>query len=580
MAKAFNIETSPGATGAALVGKLAVAQARIEQSFLDGGNVLIAVMEAVSGLTEILDGIVNLLDPHATSQVFNGMKTVVSDLAGLPEIADRKQIALGRISGLCDSVHIRVEDMREIIRYLRTIAVTVKITGASIPEFSGFADEIRERIQTVSEEINRFGDQLIAMRNRLGAANTSSAGVIKDFASAIPQLVGNMDRSAVALAEQQKRMAASAAQLKQITGSIQGKIATVLSALQIGDVTRQRIEHVMSMFESLDNFKASDEAKSLDRAVLTELERTISGLARAQLDESVDELQAKCASISANIASFTVDASHVLSLRDDLAGRGRPSDDNILESMRDDLTQAAELSVRVSDRTRELDHVVASVGESTQALISGIATIRKIKLDIFYMALNSNLACTRLGDAGRSVNVASGELRIFADKLEAPAEGIVVQMQEIEAARDLLTSDNAQKGNGIDEPLEMARFAVDKVADEMAVGLNALSGKGDAVFQCIEQAIRKLDFRSDLGDVLDDCLNMAASDDTGVAAPMPAGHAAIDMLSAKIFKTYTMVQERTIHQRFFTAVEAASATEAASAAASVDDDDDVLAALF
>jgi hypothetical protein len=580
MAKAFNIETSPGATGAALVGKLAVAQARIEQSFLDGGNVLIAVMEAVSGLTEILDGIVNLLDPHATSQVFNGMKTVVSDLAGLPEIAYRKQIALGRISGLCDSVHIRVEDMREIIRYLRTIAVTVKITGASIPEFSGFADEIRERIQTVSEEINRFGDQLIAMRNRLGAANTSSAGVIKDFASAIPQLVGNMDRSAVALAEQQKRMAASAAQLKQITGSIQGKIATVLSALQIGDVTRQRIEHVMSMFESLDNFKASDEAKSLDRAVLTELERTISGLARAQLDESVDELQAKCASISANIASFTVDASHVLSLRDDLAGRGRPSDDNILESMRDDLTQAAELSVRVSDRTRELDHVVASVGESTQALISGIATIRKIKLDIFYMALNSNLACTRLGDAGRSVNVASGELRIFADKLEAPAEGIVVQMQEIEAARDLLTSDNAQKGNGIDEPLEMARFAVDKVADEMAVGLNALSGKGDAVFQCIEQAIRKLDFRSDLGDVLDDCLNMAASDDTGVAAPMPAGHAAIDMLSAKIFKTYTMVQERTIHQRFFTAVEVASATEAASAAASVDDDDDVLAALF
>lgn len=578
MSKPFRIETGPTATGTALVGKLAVAQARIEQSFLDGGNVLIAVMEAVSGLTEILDGIVNLLDPHATSQVFEGMKTVVSDLAELPDIADRKQVALTRISGLCDSVHTRVEDMREIIRYLRTIAVTVKITGASIPEFSGFADEIRERIQTVSEEISRFGDQLVAMRNRLGTANASSAGVIKDFASAIPQLVGNMDRSSVALAEQQKRMAASAFQLKQITGSIQSKIATVLSALQIGDVTRQRIEHVMSMFETFDGFKASEEAKSIDAAVLAELGKTIASLARAQLEESVDELHQKCASISTNIASFTVDASQVLSLRDDLAGHGRPSEDNILEGMRDDLGQASALSVKVSERTRELDHVVTSVGESTQALISGIATIRKIKLDIFYMALNSNLACTRLGDAGRSVNVASGELRIFADKLEGPAEGIVLQMQEIEAAKDLLTSDNAQKGSGIDEPLELARFAVDKVADGMSVGLEALSGKGDAVFDCIEKAIRTLDFRSDLGDVLDDCLKIAAIEDVGTTAPLPAGHEAIDLLSSRIFKTYTMVQERTIHQRFFPVTEAAPS--AGGTSDPVDDDDDILAALF
>lgn len=575
MSKAFRIETGPTVTGTALVGRLAVAQARIEQSFLDGGNVLIAVMESVSGLTEILDGIVNLLDPHATSQVFESMRTVVVDLGDLPDIADRKQVALIRISGLCDSVHTRVEDMREIIRYLRTIAVTVKITGASIPEFSGFADEIRERIQTVSEEINRFGDQLVAMRDRLRLANASSAGVIKDFASAIPQLVGNMDRSSLALAEQQKRMAASAAQLKQITGSIQGKIAIVLSALQIGDVTRQRIEHVMSMFELLESFRNSEQAKSLDREVLARIGKAVSGLARAQLEESVDELRRKCASIASNIASFTDDASRVLSLRDELAGRGRPADDNILEGMRGDLAQATDLSVRVGERTRELDHVVASVGESTQALISGIATIRKIKLDIFYMALNSNLACTRLGDAGRSVNVASGELRVFADKLEGPAEGIVLQMQEIEAAKDLLTSDDAQKGNGIDEPLEMARFAVDKVADEMSVGLEALSGRGDAVFDCIEEAMRKLDFRSDLGDVLDDCLKIAAIEDAGPAAPMPAGNDAVDQLSASIFRSYTMVQERAIHQRFFAATEAAP-----SGVDGIDEDDDVLAALF
>ena len=571
MSIAFNIDTASATASPALVGRLAVAQARIEKSFLDGGNVLISVMEAVGGLTEILDGLVNLLDPNATAQVFDGMKMVVGDLSGLPGIANRKQEAFGKISGLCNSVHTRVEDMREIIRYLRTIAVTVKITGASIPEFSGFADEIRERIQTVSEEISRFGDQLVAMRNRLGTANTSSAGVIRDFASTIPLLVENMDRSSVALAEQQKRMVATASQLKQITGSIQSKIASVLSALQIGDVTRQRIEHVMSMLNALDDFKSTDDGKALDGATLAELDRAISGLAYAQLEESVDDLQQKCANIAATIASFTVDAAEVLSLRNDLSGQSRPSEDNVLAKMQSDLAQATSLSAKVGERTRDLDQVVDSVGESTQALIAGIATIRKIKLDIFYMALNSNLACTRLGEAGRSVNVASGELRIFADKLEIPAEGIVLQMQEIEAAKDLLTSDNTRSMSGIDEPLDQARTAVDKVANGMDVGLTALSREGEVVFSSIEEAIRKLDFRSDLGDVLDDCLRIAAEQDLGLAQPIGAGTEAIDLFSAKIYKTYTMAQERAIHERFLPIV-----TAPAAEVADEDDEDDGL----
>jgi hypothetical protein len=570
MSVAFKIDTVSATAGSALAGKLAIAQARIEKSFLDGGHVLISVMEAVGGLTEILDGLVNLLDPQATSQVFDGMKTVVGDLSGLPGIASRKQDAFGRISGLCNSVHTRVEDMREIIRYLRTIAVTVKITGASIPEFSGFADEIRERIQTVSEEITRFGDQLVAMRNRLGSASTSSAGVIRDFAATIPLLVENMDRSSVALAEQQKRMAATARQLKQITGSIQAKIASVLSALQIGDVTRQRIEHVMSMIAALEALKASEEGRALDGAIIAELEAAIAGLAHAQLEESVDDLQQKCGNIAATIASFTVDAAEVLSLRDDLSGQSRPGEADALQTMRNDLAHATDLSAKVAERTHDLDLVVDSVGESTQALISGIATIRKIKLDIFYMALNSNLACTRLGDAGRSVNVASGELRIFADKLEAPAEGIVLQMQEIEAAKDLLTSGDTSRMSGMDAPLDQARNAVDKVADGMNVGLTALSREGEVVFSAIEEAIRKLDFRSDLGDVLDDCLRIAAEENTGAPAQVAAGIEAIDLLSARIYKTYTMAQERAIHERFLP-VSAAPVAEAAD-----DDEDDGL----
>lgn len=574
MSVAYQLETTTTLSYSPLAERLAIAQQRIERSFLEGGSVLIAVMEAVSGLTKSLDSLTSLFDPQSTLKVLDGMTQAVGGLADLPAAADSKQVAFTSIAVLCDSVYKNVEDMREIIRYLRTIAITVKITGASIPEFSGFADEIRERIQSVSEEVDRFAGQLSAMRGRLADATKSSDGVIRDFSATIPLLVANLDQGSIALTDQQRRMSETANELKTITGSIQMKIGTILSALQIGDITRQRIEHVMTSLEYYQEFMASDEILSIDGTQLACLEKAIKALAKAQLEESVAEFHQQCSSIAGTIASFTADASQVMSLRDELAG-GKPGvEGNILTQMQMDLSHAAELSHQVLDRTHDLDAVVSSVDKSTLALINGIAAIRRIKLDIFYMALNSNLACTKLGEGGRAVNVVSGELRVFADRLEGPAEDMVLTMKEIETAKATLTATAVASGNG--DPLSEARLAIDAAAQAMSVGLASLSREGESVFGSIERAIRTLDFRSDLGDVLDDCLAMAASNDNSSDALVGEENAAINGLSSRIFSIYTMAQEREIHRLFLPMSCAAAGPEVEIGSS----DDDLFGELF
>ncbi|PWE52906.1 chemotaxis protein [Metarhizobium album] len=507
-------------------------------------------MEAVSGLTQTLDSITGFFSPQATRTVVDGMTQAVDELAGLPAAADTKQDAFTTIAALCDSVHKNVDEMREVIRHLRTIAVTVKITGAGIPEFSGFADEIRERIQRVSEEVDRFARELVAMRDRLSEATQSSESVIRDFSATIPLLVANLDRGSVALSDQQTRMTETANELKDIIGSIQMKLATILSALQIGDITRQRIEHIITLLTYYEEFKTSEQIGSIDVVQVLHLEKAIVGLVRAQLEESVVEFHQQCGTIAGTIASFSADTSRVMTLRDKLAGSHNRAEDNVLRQMQGDLAQAADLSNQVLTRTRDLDTVASTVEESTQSLIAGIAAIRRIKLDIFYMALNSNLACNKLGEAGRAVNVVSGELRTFADRLEGPAEGIILAMQDIDAAKLKLTSICMISADGGSHPLDVARREVDTAANEMSAGLVALSGEGEVVFACIAEAIRRLDFRSDLGDVLDDCLAVAGSGDVMPSTPIDAGIAAIEQLSARIFQIYTMTQEREIHRRF------------------------------
>ena len=166
------------------------------------------------------------------------------------------------------------------------------------------------------------------------------------------------------------------------------------------------------------------------------------------------------------------------------------------------------------------------------------------------MALNSYLRCSRLGDAGRSVNVVSGELRTFAGNLETPADEVVSAMRKVETAAEALASGVGEGLPSISRPLEDLLQAITSASSDMDASLATLFVEGDAVFGRISAAVRTLDFESNLGAVLDQCLADAEGLLQGHSAPSALPDSAAP-LAARIHAIYTMAQERDIHRRIF-----------------------------
>lgn len=553
--------------------KLTTAHSRLEKSFLEGGAVLVSVVEIINGLVESLDLLTSVLDGKTTTETVKSLRRTVSDLALLPERAIARQTSFNQILNLCASTSAHVEEMRETIRYLRTFAITVKITGAGLDEFSGFADEIRERIQSGAEEIDRFASKLAHMRSQLDTARAFSDSILTDFRETIPKIVSSLNTSSDQLATQHQSMTGIANEVKSVTRNIQTKVSTVLSALQIGDITRQRIEHVQTMFDCLDEFLA--EGNVSDPMIADGIRQAVAHLAHAQLQESLDDFRMKCSAIFSNLTSFTSDAAQVLSLRDDLNKSGGSAENSVLRKMEADIVHACALSNRVQDRSQESDSFVSSVTESAQALLAGIETIRAIKTDIHYMALNSNLRCSRLGDAGRSVNVVSGELRTFAAKLEIPADAIVEDMRHVEEETAVLSRDDSDDISHIHEPLNDALGAIQTVSSDMEKKLEAFGTEGQIVFNRIGAAVTTLDFERELGGLLSECLQIADRA-RGPLQPVNVIATAAQPLSQRIFAVYTMSQERDIHQRFLPLNNGFTAETHHSAASAPDDEDDQL----
>lgn len=563
-------EIDHAASRAALQVKLAAAHGRLEKKFLDGGAVLISIMDILKRLIGSLDRLTGSLDENATKETMAGIETTAKELSTLPAFEDERQKGFVELASVCRAMQGSIGEMRETMRYLRTFAISVKITAAGLDDFVGFADEIRERIQSGETEVERFARQVQDMYAQLQKAQDFSARIRKEYSDVVPRTVADLSGNAARISQHHARLADMAKEVKQLAQGVQGKIMSVLSALQIGDITRQRIEHIQSIFQLFDDFVAGEGAPltDSDRVRLSEV---IKQLAAAQMEETFAHFQRDCRNIHANMARFVDDVREILRIRDGMTGAKSGGNENVLKALETGVAAAVQLVGGVADTSRQADEVAQSTSETAQSLLRGIEVIRTIKTDIHYMALNSNLRCSRLGDEGRSVNVVSAELRIYAGKLEVPADAVMNELQKLETAAAAFSAQGSASGN-IAGPLAEALTVIQGVSANMDKGIEELAHEGQEVFAKVSAAISTLDFENELGDVLEDCVSHSA----GMANPRAIDISDIEDrvagLNARIFKLYTMAQEREIHLDLMPALTEATPATTPAAAATADED--------
>jgi hypothetical protein len=467
--------------------------------------------------------------------------------------------------------------MQETMRYLRTFAVTVKITGAGLPEFAGFAQEILERISSGTEEVNGFARHLESLEKDVKTALAFGTNIALKYSETVPEVAKALHDDARKIADHRQHLAAVARDVSAVARGIQSKVASTLSALQIGDITRQRIEHVQSTFELLETFLAGDESASLDGDARKRLQNVIHHLTAAQMNDMCKDFHRDSQNVVKTIASFSHDTQEIMRLRDQMSGGGGG---NFMRALETSVSAAHEIVKQVDAATQQADRVGQSTLGTAARLLQSIGNIRAVKTDIHYMALNTNLRCSRLGEEGKSINVVTAELRIFAGKLDDSADAIVTGLPALEAAAGNVVPTNGNGSGGLAEDLTSAVSNIRSAADTMEDELKILSEHGREVASKISLLTSKLDFQSDLGDVLAQCADVLEEIAGAEIADISDIAEAVAPLDKRIFKLYTMAQERTVHRDIVPAAEEAATQVEETASAAAEDDDLFADALF
>ncbi len=566
---------SPAAPASGEVGaRLEAARGAIEGRFLEVGDVLSTVVDGMNALIGALDRMRDGMSGGEVAAATRQLGEASSTLKSLPEMLRERRGRLGDLVKVGDALSERIDEMRQHLAYLRVFGVNIKITSGGIvaagPEFAIFAQEICDCIELGRGQLDAFRADLSGLDTALRGALSQEDALGRRCEDLLPAVPDALSGQGDAVAAHQAPIGVRTRQVARLAREIRKKIGAALAALQIGDITRQRIEHVQLGLRLL----ASPQVAALPTEARDRLTGFVNRLLAAQLSATIEDFHRDVSRIGDNVGAIALDAGEILKLRDHAQGRSAGGETSFLRGLEASVGQAFTLVDDIDAGERQAEQVGQAAAQSAQALSAQIAAIQNMRADVQMMALNTTLKCSRIGETGKPLGVIAIELRQHATHLQTSADRTLTALESLAASAEGQAA-QARGAGGAAQASAALRDAVDRIrttGDAVEGDLADAAHQGGEVVEVLRRAAARFVFQRQIGDFLDQGADALARQAGPEDDRLDDVMAVLSPILADLARAYTMAQEREVHA----ALTAGLGEVVVETAAQTVEDDDVL----
>jgi hypothetical protein len=478
---------------------------------------------------------------RATELVQSGQDLVyVADTVATLAATARTDVAtLRQVTGVAETIEQRIDRMRVVLHEVDILAMNARLVAATMGEggsgFLPFAAEIRRSAGEARGGLDRLAQELSGAKRNLQVAGQAAGAFVAQYADAMQVIVGRLTASVVSIEVHGAMSSDAASVVGTRSDQIRGQVAAAIMSLQLGDITRQRVEHMQSACQVLSR-----------DAIPSALGYR---LVAAQLLDTAEELERGVACIVEGLHALVVDAGDIAHMGNQAYGASDRGQGSFLDELEADRHQAQVMFGHLRAAHAAVNPRISAVLQSAHGLVGHVATIRSVEADIHIMGINTSLKCDRLGVVGRPLSVISQAVRACGRQTAQHAAAVLEALQHLLAETgNLAAADAAQGVDAIDTAAQRMTSAVGYLCDtgqRMRQALAGLAGDGEAVARLLRNAIDGFAAQREIGAVL----RKAAATCTESAAQAIDGDLA-GAVVAEIETSYTMARERMVHARF------------------------------
>jgi len=548
----------PKVSSVGLEDRLEAARRVIEAKFLGAGEVLSQALEGIGALIAALDDLTGALDETAIAATVGELKDAADKLSALPDDHRARRTVVSDLDRGRAELAPCIADMRQHLAYMRAFTMIIKITAGGIAEadaeFGVFAQEISSRIESGRAELDSLHQELDGLKTPIATVARLGEAMAARCDDLIPLVPNELMSSAQVIGQHHTQIAAAANAASELARNIRKQVGRILAALQIGDITRQRIEHVQSGLTLIA--QAFDPLPSDQRHRAGALVQT---LLAAQLGDTMQDYDREVGKIVMSMEGLAADARSLLKLRDLASGQGADATTGVLQTLKTRLAEAQGFVDEIEATELDVLRTGQATGDAARILASRLAAIQTMKSDVQYMALNTTLKSCRIGEAGRPLATIAVELRAHAGYLEKTADKGLATLNTLIADAAQLIHEDATIGEGrlpqgsaaraANEALGAAAHRIGRASDQSDRDLLRLAERGEAVLALLNRPTGRT-LQEDIGQALDgvaaelvELAQDAQACDADIQEP-------VSTLLNRLYSGYTMVQERSVQDAF------------------------------
>ena len=449
-------ESQPSAWGeivARAIASLGQMAGTTENEFLEIGARLQSFYQRSADISAMSGQLVSVVSGEGVTLLTFRLQQMMKDMEEYLAVARARSsescTTLGRVQELLDRLSEPLEGFQKMNKTLRMLSISTKIESARLGELgSGFVNLAMD-VEKLSHQVNEKSAAILAHRHllarmiaeNLSAVHSTEAEEDAMVMSTLKTTTAHLDE----LVSVNERCTRFGTMVSAISGEVAASISEVVSSMQMHDMTRQQLEHVVEALERL--------AKELDEAVTFENDSErfrrlvieagdVCELQEAQLRFASGELYAAVCTIIDNLRDIARKQSVVAQETMTITGATGSTDSSFVDVMTKGMVAVTSVLTSCAWADQNMADIMKTVAGTIDEIANFVTDIEAIGSEIDLIALNAQIKAAHTGPEGAALGVLAEAIKRLSDDAVRQTGSVAATLTDIHGVTEHLLGDS------------------------------------------------------------------------------------------------------------------------------------------
>ena len=391
------------------------------------------------------------------------------------------------------------------------------------------------------------------MRTHVLAAYAHQIAFETGQSDAIRLIPERLNATVSSMPSQHRRSVRAIAAVAKRSERIRHQVRCAITALQAGDITRQRLEHAeyaLSLVTDQPPDPSGDTALTPEER--QEFATTTCRLQSAQLSATAEEFERNRRRIAGSLTAMAGEARILRSLAASTYGSAEHDQGTFIGDLEAQVGAAISLFEDYRTARAEAAQAMVSVSVAAESLCEHLRTVQSLEDDIRVMGLNTTLQCARVGPEGRPLGLIAQELRAYGNEFAREASALIDEVERLTTITGSFSAREPAAAALVTSVMDTMRHSLACLQESREMlddTLASLDRDSLRVVTLLEQTAAEMSANDAIGEALRRAAERLEAIAPSDGLPLPYLAPFAERMVEMIARGYTMASERFIHDR-------------------------------